>query len=231
MDGMGLRRFSLPPGGAGEVEVLFFRLDGGHDLAPLLASLDAMERQHALERKDRIKARYIRAHGGLRHILGAAAYKPPEQIVYVRNRYGKPAVEDGGMFFNMSHSGKFCLVGLSRGHALGVDVQCHVPVDDMGALAMEVFSSEECRLLDGTPPGRRRAAFFDMWARKEALLKYIGTGMTGQPRDWTVLPRGRREADALYMARKAFPVRIHYGSVHGIFSWGVAWGLLHTTGQ
>ncbi|WP_027183247.1 4'-phosphopantetheinyl transferase family protein [Desulfovibrio inopinatus] len=226
---MDMKRFRVSPDKNESVDVLFFRLNGEwgeHDLKSFLSCLDPTERQHALERKGCIQTRYIRAHGGLRHILSAAVSLPPEEIAYVYNHYGKPAIKSGNIFFNMSHSDQFCMVGLSNRYAIGVDVQKHVPLDNIRALAKEVFSSEECRLLERTLPKQRHITFFNMWARKEALLKYFGIGMAERPWDWTVRPRGRREASSIYMGEKKLPIKLYSGNVQGVLSWGIAWGPL-----
>jgi 4'-phosphopantetheinyl transferase len=60
---------------------------------------------------------------------------------------------------------------------VGVDVEAIRASTDIHGMAARFMSPAEQRALASLPTVRRRQAFFQCWARKEAYLKGIGTGL------------------------------------------------------
>ncbi|WP_291328775.1 4'-phosphopantetheinyl transferase superfamily protein [Desulfovibrio sp. UCD-KL4C] len=192
-----------------------------HELSSFFQSLDATEQHEASLRKGKIRNRYIQSHGLLRQILGRSLQKSPEEIAYVRNSYGKPALKEGEVLFNMSHSENLTMIGLSDRLSIGIDVQRHIPIDNIEAIADEIFSNDERLLLKSFPAELRNDEFFNIWVRKEALLKCLGVGLASNPQSLGVLPQGGRFAVAMTTNHVRLPYRIYYGVVRGFFSWSV----------
>ena len=102
--------------------------------------------------------------------LGMLAGMP--QFEY--NEHGKPFLKNyPGVFFSLSHckAGIVCVVSTSD---IGVDIECmERKVDEK--LIRYVCNPQECQtIFSATSPEQK---FLEYWTRKEALSKYLGTGI------------------------------------------------------
>ena len=80
-----------------------------------------------------------------------------------------------GIKFNMSFSGDLMLVGLSRQNDIGIDLEKVHEIHDFKNIAIENFSLQELKYLNGTLD--KISTFFKIWTRKEAFIKATGKGM------------------------------------------------------
>lgn len=85
---------------------------------------------------------------------------------------GKPALHDGGYFFNLSHSSHFSACALSDG-CVGLDIQVLSPCHE--SMIKRCFTPEEQDYL--LRSYHRDEAFTALWCRKESFLKAIGLGL------------------------------------------------------
>ncbi len=80
--------------------------------------------------------------------------------------------------FNLSHSADAVAVAIAD-QAVGVDIECHRPLDDGPGIARTVFHPRELQWLraqqDFLP------AFYQLWTLKEAVLKAMGQGFFQAP--------------------------------------------------
>jgi len=97
--------------------------------------------------------------------------------------HGKPAVVGGGVDVSVSHSGEWITVALSTNGSVGVDVEQIRPDKDLELLLPYVFSPEELKILPDPP-----SVFYQVWARKESILKATGEGLRMPMAGLTVLP-------------------------------------------
>lgn len=99
----------------------------------------------------------------LRYFLGDTAI--------LDNGFGKPVAENG-VCFNLSHSGGWVLLAVDD-RDVGCDIEsvCFVDAARMGKI---VFTGRECRMVETAPD--KTGVFFDLWTKKEALLKCMGKG-------------------------------------------------------
>lgn len=109
------------------------------------------------------KKRCILAGLMTRHFLGNAKI--------LKNEYGKPFLSDG-RFFNISHSGKYVLFALSDCE-IGCDIEQFHYVN-AARTGRTVFTDGEMNLL--LTRADRLGAFFNLWTKKESLLKCMGEG-------------------------------------------------------
>ncbi|MGN0491373.1 4'-phosphopantetheinyl transferase family protein [Ruminococcus sp.] len=109
------------------------------------------------------KKRCILAGLMTRHFLGNAEI--------LKNEYGKPFLSDG-RFFNISHSGKYVLFALSDCE-IGCDIEQFHYVNS-ARTGRTVFTDDEMNLL--LTRADRLGAFFNLWTKKESLLKCMGEG-------------------------------------------------------
>jgi 4'-phosphopantetheinyl transferase len=168
-------------------------------LAPLLAQ-DELARAGAY-RQERHRQRFIARRGLLRWLIALYLDCPARSLRFELSTCGKPSLggpQAGRLAFSVSQAESMALLAFTataftaftastaftRQGAIGVDVEQVVPGIDAAGVAREVFSGMEQKALAaqaGADPG----AFFRTWSRKEALLKAVGTGLSGQPSAYT----------------------------------------------
>jgi 4'-phosphopantetheinyl transferase len=146
---------------------------------PMESTLSADERERAAKfHFEQDRHRFIVAHASLRGILARYLRREPSQLNFSVNEYGKPFLSDHKIEFNLSHSGDFALIAVTRGRVVGIDVeQIHADVE-IENLASRNFSPREASELMVLPPGQRTIGFFNCWTRKEAYIKAQGLGLS-----------------------------------------------------
>ncbi|HCG01772.1 MAG TPA: hypothetical protein DEV93_14675 [Chloroflexi bacterium] len=160
------------------------------------------EQNHAISLTlDTVRREWVVARAALRIILGKLVGTPPRDLRFQSRPcsgcgavHGKPyLVGPGqGLNFNVSHSGRFVLIGITFGFEIGVDIERIDLEADVAELADTALTSEERdRILAFS--GRSRAeAFIRHWVLKEAFLKGIGVGLTVSPSAVSVSASERR---------------------------------------
>jgi 4'-phosphopantetheinyl transferase len=139
---------------------------------------------------DADRRRYAAAHAVLRHILARYLACAPAEVRYAFGPQGKPALAGGaGLEFNMSHSGDLALYAVTRGRAVGVDIE-RVRLQVGRELAGAGFlTPSETQALLALPDVERPRAFFTVWTRKEACLKATGKGLSAPLNSLSVWPQ------------------------------------------
>jgi 4'-phosphopantetheinyl transferase len=129
---------------------------------------------------DRDRRTFVLSHGILRSLLAAFCRRDPASLRFRQGLRGKPYLVDApaGLQFNLSHCEGFCLVGVCRGPAIGVDIERVRETDDMRQLVRQCFSLAERREFAALAPADRVAGFFNGWTRKEAFIKAVGDGLS-----------------------------------------------------
>ncbi len=129
---------------------------------------------------------YIASHGMLRAILGRYLDIAPAEVQLEPQAHGKPALaprmNPHGVQFNMSHSHGAALCGVTRGREVGVDIEQERDEADITEISERFFSDGELHALRVGPEAIKRQAFFQIWTRKEAILKARGDGLDGLKR-------------------------------------------------
>lgn len=146
------------------------------DYQPYLAKLSEISQQKIAsyyQADDRLRSfisewfKYIVITDELKQIFNNAPFTIEE------DGYKRPYLN--GSFgvtvdFNVSHSGEYVLCGLSTGAKIGIDIEfIDQSINYMG-LSSSVFSKQEVKLINSP------SDFFNLWAKKESLIKVIGTG-------------------------------------------------------
>jgi 4'-phosphopantetheinyl transferase len=127
--------------------------------------------------------RYVQAHCGVRRILGAALGAAPERLEFFISDAGKPSLLPASCFdFSLSHSGPLALIATSNTRRVGVDIEIRRAMDDLDGVARLLMSAHELHVFQNAGSHERQGAFFDLWTRKEALLKATGRGFLVDPR-------------------------------------------------
>lgn len=180
--------------GAAAVDLWLLRFPGPHSVGRRLAvdELDARERARAASfRRPWDALLYTAAHIALRRLLAARLGLPPREVTYIRepcpgcgDPHGRPALRPRpgsgppGLHFSLSHSSGRALLGLAT-VPVGVDIQ-RIPAATTTEVCTRLLHPGERAELAELPPERLAASFAQLWARKEAYLKGLGTGL-GRP--------------------------------------------------
>ena len=148
-----------------------------------LASLESTLSGEETERAARFhfpadRDRFIAAHGCLRDVLARYLHCEPGELRFSVNEYGKPALQDHILEFNLSHSGDFALIAITRECKVGVDVERIRQGISTLVIARQYFSKAEVAELETLPMEQREVAFFTCWTRKEAYIKAQGLGLS-----------------------------------------------------
>jgi 4'-phosphopantetheinyl transferase len=127
------------------------------------------------------RTRYLASRHALRRAIGGVVGLPPAQLGIHADAWGRPMLEDGGEIdFNLSHSEHIGLIGVCLGQSIGVDIETIRGLHDAGELAGLHFTDAERSEWSGA--GLRQAQdFLTCWTRKEACLKALGVGLSGEP--------------------------------------------------
>jgi 4'-phosphopantetheinyl transferase len=147
----------------------------------LLSDDERLRADRFVRRRDR--ARWIVAHGVLRHALGRYCGVDPRAIAFVHGVAGKPSLAQAGAHavtttFNLAHSHDRALLAVSRDREIGVDLEQVRDDFDPLPIAREFFFGTELAAIQAAAPELRREAFFRHWTAKEAVLKAHGAGLS-----------------------------------------------------
>lgn len=145
----------------------------------VLNSAEQKRMQRFVKVRDRL--RYIWARGKLRHLLAEYLGKSAAAIQFEYESRGKPYLAGHPVQFNISHSGDWLVIAITRDRAIGVDIEQIQAARSWLALAERFFRQSEARAIKTLPPHDQTRAFFKLWTRKEAVLKATGQGLQGLP--------------------------------------------------
>jgi 4'-phosphopantetheinyl transferase len=153
------------------------------DLTTLLAAPELSRANRYRFADDR--RRSIVARAAMRSLAGRYIDTDPGTLILIEEEHGKPALLNGEIEFNASHSGDLVALAFAKGTPVGIDVERHRTMRDSLALARRYFSAEELAIVAAA--NDVDAAFFSIWTAKEAIVKATGEGIgAGDLRGFTV---------------------------------------------
>jgi len=148
-----------------------------------VALLDPAERERdAALRRAEDRARFRTGSALIRLAVARYLGTAPADVaidrscVHCDRPHGKPRV-GGGLEVSVSHSGDLVALAVTRGHAVGVDVEQGRSTVDYRELAATVLAPIEAEWLATVDDGALPAAFLRYWTRKEAIVKATGEGL------------------------------------------------------
>jgi 4'-phosphopantetheinyl transferase len=162
------------------VDVLFQLTDAlsERQCADALDLLSADERaRHDRLQGTRKRRDFACAHALLRTILAERRGCTPGEIALTATKDGKPMLQAGGPFFNLSHADGLIAVAVADACDVGVDVETDARGADHDGIANRFFSRDERAALAALPDSDRRMRFVEIWTLKEAFLKGLGVGL------------------------------------------------------
>lgn len=122
-----------------------------------------------------------------RILLAYYTESTPQSVKITPDSFGKPTCEKN-LFFNISHSGDQLLLGFSNSE-IGVDIERKDPSVHIEKIVESHFSKNEFQEIKNCTKGERADTFFQIWTKKESLIKAIGKGLSIPLKDFNVANR------------------------------------------
>lgn len=148
-----------------------------NSIAELYSVLQPEEQgKAALFTRDEDRQRFIISRGILRMLLGKYSDRDPRHIEYGYGIRDKPFLkhEKADLHFNLSHAGDYILIAVAE-QPLGVDIEYYNPDYELREMMQLVFSDEE--IVFAEQQADLKPVFYQLWTRKEALLKALSVGI------------------------------------------------------
>ncbi|MCU7800016.1 MAG: 4'-phosphopantetheinyl transferase superfamily protein [gamma proteobacterium symbiont of Lucinoma myriamae] len=133
------------------------------------------------------RSRFIASHGFVRTVLANYLKIEADAIEFKKGEQGKPYLaetdlsEHYNLQFNLSHTEDVALLAITQGVEVGIDIECSERKTDWQGIVQRFFTEYEQKVLFALPEYQQKAAFFELWTRKEAYMKVLGTGLSLAP--------------------------------------------------
>lgn len=98
------------------------------------------------------------------------------KIDIMTSEYGKPYIKDNSTtFFNLSHTRDVILFSITDNYEVGVDIEGISSISK--SLCEKVLHKDELAFFYSLPIEKQQSFFFEIWTKKEAYSKYLGSGL------------------------------------------------------
>ena len=138
----------------------------------------------------RQQARYLHAIDADRFLVGRGTVRievgrqlgiAPRDVPLEFGLHGKPLVRGGRPHINVSHAGEVVLIALCDDAPIGIDVErIDASFIEPGMVDIS-FSKHDAAAWRALPEESHLAAFFHVWATREAVIKAVGAGFSLPP--------------------------------------------------
>jgi 4'-phosphopantetheinyl transferase len=168
-----------------EVHIWLLRLDG--QMAP--ERLDVLsEDERSRAKRFRLAAdrqRFVATRAALRMLLGGYLKEAPGSLEFDYSPFGRPLLplrwQSPELLFSVAHSGGFALLAFGCGLPLGVDLEDLTIDRDYDNIAKAILPADQHRDWLLAEPIARKHDLLQLWTRREALGKALGTGLSTPP--------------------------------------------------
>lgn len=141
------------------------------------AVLTEQERNYAKEFDAEAALTWAAGRVVLRHVLGSVLDQDPAEIEIRLDSAGKPRIDDGE--FSVTRARRLVLIAVAE-DPVGVDLEA-VPDHTVASEALTLLHPREREELGSLAEAELPEAFVRVWARKEAFLKALSTGLARDP--------------------------------------------------
>jgi 4'-phosphopantetheinyl transferase len=129
------------------------------------------------------RRRYLVTRALVRTVLARYVAVDPQDWRFADNAYGRPEIANpegkrARLSFNISHTHDLIVLGVTRGRALGVDVENVGRRGAMTDVADHYFAPAEAAALARVPVAQQQHRFFEYWTFKESYIKARGMGLS-----------------------------------------------------
>ncbi len=158
-----------------DLSTFFAKMPIGH--IPFLSADEYCRMMKFRFLKDKI--RFGIGRYSLKLLLSTFEDSIPSFIVFEISKFGKPHLKDNPskLQFNLSHSGKYLLIGIAKEYQIGVDTEVYNNTINHSTLANSVFSKSEQEALNSLENNKQMYGFYNCWSLKESFIKAIGLGL------------------------------------------------------
>jgi 4'-phosphopantetheinyl transferase len=164
-----------------------------NDAQPLPDGLDVLTQEEWLRAARFVRPAdyrsFVATRSALRLLLARRTGLRPVDIAFETNDYGKPRLVDRDLEqlipFNVSHTRGLALIATGTSE-IGVDVERRRELTLNDDAAVRHFNAAERQQLMQLSTEARAHACARLWVRKEAYLKAIGRGLSGDLDSFTV---------------------------------------------
>lgn len=149
---------------------------------PLARYLSDTETQRALRfkfTKHGLWWAYVR--DAMRDVLSKYTDTSPSEIGLLTSDKGKPYLDKNRhpqLYFNQSHTKNMACLAITNAGPIGIDIEEVKVMNDMNEIASRFFSTQEQSHFSQIKDLQTKTnTFFQIWTKKEAVLKANGQGM------------------------------------------------------
>ncbi len=135
---------------------------------------------------EQVKKRFIASRGYLRKLLSHYLDQKPHRIELLTAPHGKKFIQHFPLHFNLAHSHEQAIYAFSN-QPLGIDIEKHrdgIEIFDIGKRVLTANELEHLKISK-----HPKTLFFELWARKEALIKATGEGFNALITDIETMDR------------------------------------------
>lgn len=166
----------------------------------LLDSVDVLSRMLSPQEQTRAhrivfekhRQHFILAKAWSRSVLCSYLDKEHCDVPLTVDARGKPHIvateNHADLRFSLSHCDRFAMLAVSVKQNVGVDIEFPISNDLEHTVIERILTSYELAYIHDLAPRARAIAITEIWTRKEAIAKAIGTGLTSQVFSCTVGP-------------------------------------------
>lgn len=148
-------------------EVHIWRTDISQVPPELLPSYQQLMSEQEIERNGRYRFEHLRGADAItralaKTVLSRYANVEPANWSFIKGEHGKPEVSNSGikLRFNLSHTSTMVACAVSRGQAVGLDIENIKRKNDVLAIADRFFSKTELSELFSLPADQQQDRFF-----------------------------------------------------------------------
>ena len=138
---------------------------------------------------------YCISHGFMRISLSEITKMPNGDLKIEYPGNTKPHLINANIDFSLSHSDNYfaCVVANNKGSNIGVDIEKINNLKDFKAIIRDYMHDDEIAyILDNLlSDDEQQLRFYEIWTRKEAFLKMLGSGIVINLPDINVVPGER----------------------------------------
>lgn len=167
-------------------------LDAFRSILPLEERKEELRYRFGRERR-----RHVVARGMLRMILSRYAPVAPMDWRFRRTADGCPVIANAhpdasDLRFSLSHTDGLTLLGVTRGSAIGVDVERYGSTPLTRDMADHFFARSEAAWIRALSDKNWPMALLELWTLKEAFLKARGIGLAVSLDSFSFALKGKR---------------------------------------
>ncbi len=133
---------------------------------------------------------FIASHGFLHAVLANYLDTEAATIEFDYGDNGKPSIiseqNTRDIKFNLSHSGNLAILAVSNSFDVGIDIECIERKTDWRGISQRFFTHREQAEITRLTEDQQKAAFYQVWTRKEARMKVTGDGLKLPPGQFEV---------------------------------------------